>query len=263
MKPTLYHAAQSTCSQKVRLALAEKSVDFDSTELNLIAGDQHRADYRALNPNGVVPTLVNGDDVVIESTIINEYIDDAFAGTPLRPAGASDRARMRLWTKRLDDTVHPQIVVMSFCVAFRMNFVGAPPEKLDAFVSGFSDPRKEANMRAMVEQGVEAPAFAHSVAFYDTLIADMESTLSRREWLAGDDYSLADIGYAPYLTRLSHLGLGDWWSDKPAVKGWFERLRVRPAYVTAVDQWMPGPLLEMMAAEGAKAWPVVQNVLKS
>lgn len=153
--------------------LEVRRVEFESIELNLIAGDQHKPEYRHLNPNAVVPTLVNDEDVVIESTIINEYIDDTFDGTPLRPTVPGDRARMRLWTKRLDDTVHPQIVVVSFCTAFRMNFVGGPPERLEGFLAGMEDAKRD-KMRVMVEQGVDAPLFAAAVTFYDTLIRDME-----------------------------------------------------------------------------------------
>lgn len=262
MKPVLHHAGQSTCSQKVRLALAEKGADFESIELNLIAGDQHKPEYRQLNPNAVVPTLVHGDDVVIESTIINEYLDDAFGGASLRPGAPGDRARMRLWTKRLDDTVHPQIVVMSFCIAFRMNFVDGPPERLEGFLAGM-DGAKRDRMRMMVEQGVEAPLFTAAVTFYDALLADMETALQSSRWLAGAAYSLADVGYAPYLTRLDHLGLAGWWQDKPALSAWYAALRERPSYATAVDAWMPPPLLEMMAAQGEQAWPVVEGLIRT
>jgi glutathione S-transferase len=262
MKPALHHAGQSTCSQKVRLALAEKGVDFESIELNLIAGDQHKPEYRRLNPNAVVPTLVHGDDVLIESTVINEYIDDAFDGLTLRPKAPGARARMRLWTKRLDDTVHPQIVVMSFCTAFRMNFVGGPPERLERFLAGMDESKRE-RMRMMVARGVEAPLFATAVTFYDELLGDMEATLQSSGWLAGDEFSLADIGYAPYLTRLDHLGLSEWWQDKPALSAWYSALRARPSYATAVDAWMPPPLLQMMAAQGEQAWPAVGRLIRS
>ena len=70
----LYHSAISTCSQKVRFVLAELEIDYESQELNLIAGDQHDAAYVALNPNHVVPTLVHDDEVLIESSLINQYL---------------------------------------------------------------------------------------------------------------------------------------------------------------------------------------------
>ena len=64
----LYHAAPSTCSQKVRLVLAEKGLDYESVELDLQAGDQFEPGYLDKNPNGVVPTLEDGSATLIEST---------------------------------------------------------------------------------------------------------------------------------------------------------------------------------------------------
>ena len=89
----LFHNDMSTCSQKVRLALAEKGLDWTDHHLNLRAADQQKLDYLALNPNGVVPTIRDYGTVVIESTVINEYLDDAYPAPPLRPEDASARSR--------------------------------------------------------------------------------------------------------------------------------------------------------------------------
>ncbi len=71
----LYHNGLSSCSQKVRLVLAEKDIDFTSRDINLVAGEQHAPDYVKLNPNHVVPTLVHDGRVLIESSLIDEYLD--------------------------------------------------------------------------------------------------------------------------------------------------------------------------------------------
>ena len=108
----LYHFGFSTCSQKVRLVLAEKQLDFVSHEIDILGGGQHDPAYVQLNPNHVVPTLVHDGAVLIESTLINEYLDDAFPEMPLR-AGDAGRAgtRLRLWTKLLDEKVHAATAV--------------------------------------------------------------------------------------------------------------------------------------------------------
>ena len=74
----LHHNGPSTCSQKVRLVLAEKGLDYESREINIQAGEQHDPDYVKLNPNHVVPTLEHAGGVFIESALISEYLDDAF-----------------------------------------------------------------------------------------------------------------------------------------------------------------------------------------
>jgi glutathione S-transferase len=65
----LYHFALSTCSQKVRLVLAEKRLEFVSREVNLMAGEQHDPEYVKLNPKHVVPTLVHDGRVLVESSL--------------------------------------------------------------------------------------------------------------------------------------------------------------------------------------------------
>ena len=85
---TLYHNDMSVCAQKVRLCLAEKGLSYTDKHLNLRAGDQKHRDYLKLNPNGYVPTLVHDDFVVYESTVVCEYLDDAFPDPPLKPADA-------------------------------------------------------------------------------------------------------------------------------------------------------------------------------
>jgi glutathione S-transferase len=97
MTLVLYNAAQSTCSQKVRLSLWEKGIAFQEVKLDLFQGDQLTAEYKQLNPNGVVPTLVHNDQVIIDSSVILEYLDDVFPEVALRPESALVRAQMRVW----------------------------------------------------------------------------------------------------------------------------------------------------------------------
>ena len=73
---TLYNAPQSTCSQRVRFVLNAKGLPFEEHKLDLLAGDQLKPEYLALNPNGVVPTLDHGGQIVIDSSAIIEYLDE-------------------------------------------------------------------------------------------------------------------------------------------------------------------------------------------
>lgn len=259
----LYHANISTCSQKVRLALAEKGVEFESVVMNLRAGDQYDPDYRKLNPNAVVPTLVNGDDVIIESTVINEYIDDAFEGPALRPQRPAERAAMRYWTKQLDEGLHAAIVVLSFCIAFRNDFQSRTDEEMAAFYARMNNPVKEKFYRAALAQGMDHEGFVSAVQRYRKLLQDMEIALAGRDWLAGETYSLADIGLIPYLLRLEHLGLAGMWSEQASVTAWYENVRQRPSYQSAVTEWLVAPAVAGMNEAGKSAWPRVREILQS
>ena len=98
----LYHHGSSVCAAKVRLVLAEKDIPWEGHYLDILAGEQHTPEYLKLNPKAVVPTLIHDGQVIRESTVICEYIDDVFSGPKLKPADPLVRANMRLWTKLVD-----------------------------------------------------------------------------------------------------------------------------------------------------------------
>jgi glutathione S-transferase len=101
---TLYNAPQSTCSQRVRFVLNAKGLAFEEKKLDLLAGDQLKPDYLALNPNGVVPTLVHDGEVVIDSSVIIEYLDEiAPQGESFTPREPGERARMRSLMRFIDE----------------------------------------------------------------------------------------------------------------------------------------------------------------
>ena len=81
----LYHDNMSVCAQKVRLVLAEKGTKATEHHLSLRDGDQQQPDYVKLNPEAVVPTLVHDGVMVMESTMIAEYLDEMFAERSLWP----------------------------------------------------------------------------------------------------------------------------------------------------------------------------------
>lgn len=263
MTVKLYHANISTCSQKVRLALAEKGVKYESVVLNLRAGDQYDPGYRKLNANAVVPTLVNGEDVITESTVINEYIDEAFDGPALRPQRPAERAAMRCWTRQLDEGLHAAIVVLSFCIAFRNDFQSRTEDEMDAFYRMMNNPVKEKFYRAALANGMDHEGFVPAVLRYRKLLQDMESALDGCEWLAGQSCSLADIGVVPYLLRLEHLGLAGMWTELPEVSAWYDRVRRRSSYRTAVTDWLVAPAVAAMNEAGETAWPRVSEILRS
>jgi glutathione S-transferase len=105
----LYHAEPMANSLKTLLAIHEKGVPFGSHLVNLHNFEQHEPWYVRINPNGQVPALVHDGKVITESTVINEYLDEAFEGPPLRPADPYGRARMRIWTKFVDEYFCPAL----------------------------------------------------------------------------------------------------------------------------------------------------------
>src|SRR6187455_874817 len=102
----LYEFGNSVCCQKVRLVLCEKGLVWESRQINLFRSEQYDPEYLKLNPKGLVPTLVHDGRPVIESTLICEYLDKIFPEPLLMPADAYERARIRLWSKAVDEGLH-------------------------------------------------------------------------------------------------------------------------------------------------------------
>ncbi len=257
----LYHNDMSVCAEKVRFALAEKSLPWTSHHLNLRAGDQQKPEYLKLNPNALVPTLVDDGMVIIESTVINEYIDDAYPEPRLKPLEPTARARMRLWTKQLDEGVHAATSVVSAAIAFRYQKLANGMEALEAFHKKIPDPIKRERSWETVTKGVESRFFPEAIMRFDKLLGDMEIALAATPWLAGGEFSLADIGYAPYVTRLDHLQLQFLWDRRPHVPAWYERVRERRAYLEAFDRWFNPGYLPMMKEKGLETQSRVKAIV--
>lgn len=257
----LYHNDMSVCAQKVRFALAEKKLPWEGRHLNLRAGDQQKPEYLKLNPNAVVPTLVDDGTVIIESTVICEYLDDAYPEPRLKPADAVGRARMRLWTKQLDEGVHAATSVVSSAIAFRYQKLAAGMEALEEFHKKMPDPVKRERSWENITRGVESRFFAEAVKRFDKLLADMETTLSSAPWLAGEEFSLADIGYAPYVTRLDHLQMQFLWDKRPHIPMWYDRIRERRGYTEGLEKWFNPAYLPLMKEKGAEVQEKVKAIV--
>jgi glutathione S-transferase len=259
----LYHNNMAACSQKVRLVLREKNLRPVEHHLNLRAGDAQHPDYLALNPNGVVPTLVDHGRAVIESTIICEYLDDAYPDIPLRPADPLERAEMRLWTMLPDTGLHQACGVISGAIAFRHQTLALPKDQIERQIAAKPDPKIREFLRMLLEQGPEAPIFAPNIQTYDTILGKMESALSGRTWLGGDHYSLADTAILPYVQRIDHLYLKDiFLAHRPAVLDWYERGSARANYV-GISEYLDETYLPLMAEKGAEARKTVEAIINA
>jgi glutathione S-transferase len=260
MALTLYHHSTSVCSAKVRLVLEEKDLPWEGRFVDILAGRQFDEDYRRLNPRMLVPALVDGDAAIIESTVINEYLDESFPGTPLTPQDTVSRARMRVWTKTIDEKLHDACSVVTYVAQHRHRLLALSAGALDDILAQTPDPAFRERKRRWIVDGLEAPDLVQALLVYDRMIADMEEQLASTPWIAGDNYSLADIAMAPYLNRLAMLHFHEMWATRPRVGEWFERVRARPAFVRAVVSHIPETLASEMAQRGRSIWPSMREI---
>lgn len=256
----LYHNAASTCSQKVRLVLSAKGLEFESRVIDLIGGGQHDPEYVKLNPNHVVPTLTHDDAALIESTLINEYLEDAFPDVALLPADPAARHAARLWVKKIDE-LHPNAGILTFAIGPRKMILGQPKEQREANIEAIPDPGRRAVRRSVIENGVEAPEFQGALARFVGFLDAMQSTLPPGGWLSGDSFGLADAAALPYVLRVDHLAMTPIIEARPTVADWYDRVRTIPSYDAAVTDWLPAPIIQLFHANGAEVWPQVEKLL--
>ena len=238
---TLYNAPQSTCSQRVRFVLNAKNIPFTEVKLDLLAGDQVKPDYLALNPNGVVPTLDHDGAIVINSSVIIEYLDEvAPTSQNFTPHDPVLRAKMRALMRFIDEMPAAAVRVPTFNLAFLPHFAAMSEEAFVAFAQ--SKPLRKEFMLAMGRTGFPQKdldaALARLRCTYERM--DTEIAHSGGPWLLGRDLSLADISVMPAIVRMADLGQNGAWQDLPRIQRWYEAIRAHPAFAPT---YYPGSLL--------------------
>ena len=227
----LYIAAHSTCSPKVRIVLAEKELAFEDIRMDLGKGKDHlKPDYLKINPNGVVPTLVDDGAIVIDSSVICEYLDEKYPAVRLTPDDLVERARMRAWMRFLEEVPTAAVRVPSFNMGFLPRFEGLDRPAFEAEQADIRPIRKHF-YRRMGPQGFRKEEVEASLEQLANTCARMDRALAHGPWLLGKHYSLADIIVAPLIDRMADLGYASLWEGRhPRVTEWFACMRARPAF---------------------------------
>ena len=236
---TLYHFPPSLCSQKVRLALAEKGVAYTSRLVNIgPIMENYEPWYARLNPGLVVPTLAVGDTIITDSARIIREVDRRLDGPDL----GADREEVGGWIALQDGL---RIRELSY----------APRSWLMGLLSKGSFDKR---VQVLTRRRDENPELAHlyearladvatwradtsspeTIAAYEQQLIDalaqVEAALSEQPFLAGEAYSLADVGWTVQLARMRFLRLDAHWGA--ATRAYYARMKARESFRTA-DVW--------------------------
>ena len=103
----LYNYFRSSAAYRTRIALNLKGIKPQNVFIHLQKNEQRTAEYLKVNPQGLVPTLVDGDEVITQSLAIIEYLDETHPEPPLLPGTAADRARIRSLALTIACDIHP------------------------------------------------------------------------------------------------------------------------------------------------------------
>jgi glutathione S-transferase len=261
----LYHHGSSACAAKVRFALGEKGMQWTSRYVDILAGEQFRADFLRINPKGVVPVLVHDGRIIRESTVICEYVEEVFDGPSLYPDTPYERAQVRIWTKAVDEELHPACSAITYVVSHRHTILRNGAGNFEDFLKQGASEGQAARERKWrwIHEGLAAPGAADQIRLYEGYLRRMEAALQQNPWLVSDCFTMADVALAPYLNRLAALSMHEMWEGGrfPRVADWFARVRARPTFSPALLEWVPEELRQEMAANGRKSWPEVREML--
>jgi glutathione S-transferase len=207
----LYHLWLSPDCRAVRIVLKEKGLDY---ELVVEKVWERREDFLAINPAGEVPVLIEHDGrALCGSTPICEFVDEVYPNRALIGADPAARAETRRLVGWFDG---------KFAREVTDNLVF---EKLMKRFMGMGEPDS-----AAIRAG------QHNIHYHLDYIGYLAE---RRSWLAGDDFSLADIAAAAHLSCLDYLGDVPWEDHQPA-KDWYARVKSRPSFRPLLADHIPG-----------------------
>ena len=266
---TLYHHGSSVCAAKVRLAMAEKDLQWNGVYIDILKGEQFNPDYLKLNPKGVVPTLVHDDLVIPDSTVIIEYLDQIAPDTSVHPKDPWSRAQVRYWTKAVDEDLHPACGAVTFVCSHRHTVLkNLCPKGAEEFLASTPPISVTADWisqkDAFVRYGFDAPGASDKVKLYDTYLKKMDKALENKQWLVEDTFSIADISMVPYVNRLAMMSMRGMWENNrlPNVEKWFNRVEALPNFKKCLIDWVPDELANDLRENGAQSWPEVAKILE-
>lgn len=208
---TLFHVPLCPFSRKVRLTLAEKKLDVN-LEPELVW--KKREEFLEVNPAGKVPVLIDlNQKILCDSNSICEYLDEAYPEPSLIGRDIFQRAETRRLTAWFDDKFNQEV---TRTIVY------------------------EKTLKRFFEQtGPDSNALRAGKAAIEFHLDYISWLIDRRNWLAGDDLSLADLTAAAHLSCVDFLGSVPW--DKfPDAKEWYSRLKCRPSFRSLLTDKMPG-----------------------
>lgn len=228
---TLYHADYSTCSQKVRMTLAEKNIPYNSILMSFRKEEQLAPSYLQLNSNGVVPTLIHGDEVIIDSSCIIEYLDEIFEPVPLRPNTAAARAKMRAWLRYMEEVPTKAIRTPSFNDVFLPTLRLVKSKKTFSKSTSKRTIRKGFYKKMNDGRGFQDSDVNDSIYQLRDTVQRMSDQLVKGPWILGEQFTLVDITLAPLIDRAADMEMQFLWNDLPQVIDWLKRVQSKQSFV--------------------------------
>ena len=231
----LYHWEPNGASARVLITLEEKGIAFESRYVDVLAFEQLTPAFLEMNEMGQTPVLVpSGGPAMNESSYVCEYLEEVFPERPLTPRDPSARQKMRAWQKYVDDHVAASVSELAWQAYGAPQLKGRDKAAIDRAVSGIGHKERRDVWTAAVA-GLSAETLDKARGRVRDAVAKMEAGLEATGWLAGADFSLADIAayaYVNYLPRLTPEVVNE--AAAPRTMAWLKRVSERPGVKAAL-----------------------------
>lgn len=232
----LYYGPPAANGLKVLIALHEKALDFQGVQLDLHKFEQHEPWYVQINPEGQVPTLDHDGFILTHSSVINEYLEDAFPDAPaLRPRAARGAARMRYWNKYIDENYMEAVSMHGWKYLLSELTRQLDPQQFESYVERIPLAKQRKKWRD-VRAGFAEEALAAAITKVVEALDKLELQLADAPWLAGGQYTLADVNFfatgGNSIGRLFPQLLAS--DARPRFRDWLGRINARPAVQAAL-----------------------------
>jgi len=230
-----YHGPPLANGLKSMIVLIEKDLPYEGVFLDLHKFEQHEPWFVAINPEGQVPVLDHDGALITHTTVINEYLEDAFPDVPLRPRTPLGAARMRYWTKFIDEHFLNYVSIHGWHRVIAPIARSVESGEFERLMARIPLPDQRTKWRA-AREGFNARDLAYAREKVDFAIAKVEKQLAANPWLAGDVYTLADINLFSSGAINLELSFPDLVGRErcPRLLAWREKMAARPAVARAV-----------------------------
>ncbi|WOL12897.1 glutathione S-transferase TCHQD [Canna indica] len=240
----LYHHPYSMDSQKVRLALEEKGIDYTSYHVNPLTGKNMDVSFFRMNPSAKLPVFQNGSHIIFRAIDIIQYIERlslSLSGeiNPISNKVMEWMEKIEGWSPTVFTLAHIPDKYRLFVSKFVRRVVIARMAQAPDLASVYHVKLREAYNR---EDKLKDPEnLKQSVEKLSTLLDDAEIQLSATTYLAGEDYTMADSMFIPILARITLLDLEEEYiTCRPKIMAYYNTVKHRASYKKVIGRYFNG-----------------------
>ncbi|GAB5489739.1 MAG: hypothetical protein Pars2KO_33090 [Parasphingorhabdus sp.] len=233
----LFHFQGSTCSQKTRIFLRLKGIEWTSHHIDLARKEHLKPWFMGINPRGLVPVLIDNGKVIIESNDILNYLEERFPNPPLMPPEKAAETRAML---KAEDDLHFDIRALTMRFVIPSFLAKRPASDIESYeqlgtgtVGGKVDPNRENEVKFWSDMnehgGISDERAKRAFGRFREQLDEYDNVLSDQDYLLGEKISQIDIAWYIYARRLVDAGY-PFAKLHPAVGRWLDKLNADPRF---------------------------------